>query len=83
MGEGFADSNVDIVYPCVEWLVGVDEVGVAIATRSAGTQELEGEDAEGGVSSPGRLSPKNLYQKPLTSTKANKNLQESTSDIIF
>jgi hypothetical protein len=28
-------------------------VGVAIATRSEGTQELEGEDAEGSVSSPG------------------------------
>ena len=28
-------------------------MGVAIATRSEGTQELEGEDAEGGVSSPG------------------------------
>ena len=28
-------------------------MGVAIATRNAGTQELKGEDAEGGVSSPG------------------------------
>ena len=52
-GEGFAVSNVNTVYPCVGWLVGVYEVGVAIATRSKGTQNLEGEDAEGGVSSPG------------------------------
>ena len=53
MGEGFADGNVDTVYPCVGWLVGVYEVGVDIASRNEGTQELEGEDAEGGVSSPG------------------------------
>ncbi len=50
---GFADSNVNIVYPCVGWLVGVYKVGVAIATRNEGTQELEGEDAEGVVSLPG------------------------------
>ena len=53
VGEGFADSNLDTVYPCVLWLVGVYEVGVAIATQNEGTQELEGEDAEVGVSLPG------------------------------
>jgi hypothetical protein len=53
VGEGFADSNVYTAYPCVGWLVGVYEVGVAIATRNESTQEREGEDAEGGVSSPG------------------------------
>ena len=46
-GEGFAVSNVNTVYPCVGWLVGVYEVGVAIATRSEGPYELEGIDMEG------------------------------------
>ncbi len=53
MGEGFADSNVNTVYPCFGWLLVVYEVGVAIPTQSEGTQELEGEDAEGGISLPG------------------------------
>ena len=50
VGEGFADSNINTVHPCVGWLVGIYEVGIAIATQNEGTQELEGEDAEGGVS---------------------------------
>ncbi len=50
MGEGFADSNVNAVYPCVEWLVGVYDVSIAMATRNEGTQKFEGEDAEGFVS---------------------------------
>ncbi len=53
VGEGFAEGNVDTVYPCVGWLVGVYEVGVAIATQNEGAQELEDEDDERGVSSPG------------------------------
>ena len=47
VGKGFADSNVDTVYPCVGCLMGVYGVSVAIVTRSEGTQELKGEDAEG------------------------------------
>ncbi len=31
VGEGFADGNVETVYPCVGWLVGVYEVGVAVS----------------------------------------------------
>ena len=53
VGEGFTDSNVDTVYPCVGWLAGVFEIGVTIATRSEGTQELDGEDVEGDAFSPG------------------------------
>jgi hypothetical protein len=55
VGEGFADRIVDTVHPYVEWLKGVHEVGIAVAARNEGTQDLEGEDAEGGVSSDTRL----------------------------
>ena len=51
VSKGVADSHVHTVCPCVGSLVEVYEVGVAIATHSEGTQELEGEDEEGGVSS--------------------------------
>ena len=53
LGEGFAGRFVNTVHPYVWWLEGVDEVGIAVAAQNEGTQELESEDAEGGVSSPG------------------------------
>ena len=112
MGESFADSNVNTVYPCVRWLVEVYKVSISIATRNAGTQELKGEDAEGGVSSPGLgheafagvvpisgdektavfvyevgpgegVNSKKLVSETADIDKSKKNLQESTSDIIF
>ncbi len=69
VGEGFADSDVNTVYPCVGWFVGVYKVCIAIATQNEGTQELESEDAEGVVSSPipdMRLPPGSNLCYPVT-----------------